>query len=60
MVPTNIAVHNKKLKKNTNAFTLRQDLIICFVDIMKQTLKSKKRKPIFHFLHQLIDHQNVY
>ena len=41
---------NEKLNKYKYIYTLRRDLIICFVDIMRQTLKSKQRKQIFCFL----------
>ena len=56
MVPTNKTINNnKKLTKYKYIDTLRRDHIISFVDIMRQTLKSKQRKQI-----TLTVHQNVY
>ena len=46
---------NKNLKKILIHDKLRRDLIIWFLDLMRQTLKSKQRKQIYCFLHHMVN-----
>ena len=47
MVPTNSRIHNNKTRKKH----LRQDLIVGFIDKMRQTLKYKQGKQNFYTLY---------